>query len=239
MYRTFVKLILVSCLGLNALMIISCRNETQSPGFRNTNNSEKHIDSLLDLAEKNPDNIAILNQIADYALQSMDTGLAIYFLKESLSVAPLQSEVTFTLAGILQSQKNPEWLRLVEQLIKSDDPIACSKGYFLMGIDLTNQDKLNEAVAAFDKSISLNFSFTDPYIEKAIILLEKNKIADASDLLYAALDLDRKSPDIHFLIGECWMKKKMPERAVPFYEETLKLDPDFVSAQKRIDEIKP
>ena len=46
-------------------------------------------------------------------------------------------------------------------------------------------------------------------------------------------------PKIPNYIGECWMKKKIPEKALPFYKEALKIDPDFVSAKKRIAEIKP
>ena len=233
---SFLAIIIVYVIisGLN-----SCNESVKVPKSVQSNTGEMTIDSLMDLAEKSPDDIALLNSIADLALQNKDSGLAVHYLNQSLRVSPGQTEVVFVLAGILQSQNDSLWKKLTDQLIKSNDPIAGSRGYFLMGIELANKDKLKEAIASFNKSISLNYSFIDPYIEKSILLLEKNETEDASAVLYTALDLDRKSPDIHFLIGECWMKKKNPKNALPFYEEALRLDPDFVSAQKRIEEINP
>jgi tetratricopeptide (TPR) repeat protein len=239
MIRATLSFVLSGFLCINAIYFNSCKESGKTSESIKLTKEEKLIDSLLDLAEQKPEDIVVLNSIADLALQNKDTGLAIHYLRQSLSSSPEQTEAAFILAGILQNQNDSSWKKIADHLIQSDDPTASSRGYFLIGVYWANKDKVKDAVGAFDQAISLNYSFTDPYIEKAIILLEKNEIEAASEVLYTALDLDRKSPDIHFLIGECWLKKKKPEKALPFYEETLKLEPEFVSAQKRIDEIKP
>jgi len=239
MIKVKLRIVLTVFLGINAMCLNSCKDKGKTPKTLKLTKSEGVLDSLMNVAEQRPDDIIVLNSIAELALQNTDTGLAVHYLRQSLTSSPEQTEAAIILAGILQNQNDPSWEKIVDQLIQGNDPIAASRGYFLKGVDWANKEKLKEAVDAFDRSISLNYSFTDPYIEKAIILLEKNETEAASSVLYTALELDRKSPDIHFLIGECWLKKKMPEKALPFYEETLKLEPEFVSAQKRIDEIKP
>lgn len=205
-----------------------------------TGQKNNAIDSLMHLSERYPDNTVLLNGIAELALQNSDTGLALHFLGQSLSVLPVQSETEFRMAGILEIKRDTLWEKITKNLIeRENDPIAISRGYYLMGVHLANENKTKEAIEAFGNSIALNYTFTDAYIEKAILLLEKNQTDEASALLYKALELDRKSADIHFLIGECWMKRKNSEKALAFYEETLRLDPDYESAQTRIDKIKP
>ena len=198
------------------------------------------LDSLMHLSERFPDNTNLLNGIAELALQNGDTGLALHFLGQSLSILPIQSEAEFRMAGILETRHDSMWLKIMKNLIqRKNDPIAASRGYYLMGVHLANENKLKEAIEALGKSISLNYTFTDAYIEKAILLLEMNESDQAADLLYKALELDRKSADIHFLIGEYWTKKNNNEKALAFFQETLRLDPDYKAAQTRIDKIKP
>ena len=202
-------------------------------------NQKKAMDGLMKLAEQYPERTDLLNQLAEMAIQTADTNLSIHYLNQSIEVNPDQSDAAFMLAGIYASQKNPIWEKIATQLInKKDDPIAAAKGHYLIGIQLANANKINEAMNEFDKAIVSNFTFTDAYIEKAILLFETQKTDDAIELLFKAQELDRKSPDISFWLGECFLRKKDEQRALAFFEQTLDLDPEYKAATDRIANIK-
>jgi tetratricopeptide (TPR) repeat protein len=197
------------------------------------------IEGLMKLAEKNPSRMDLLNELAVLALQNKDTVLSIYYLNRSIAVNPNQSDAAFMLGGIYAAQKNPNWKKITEHLIQQkEDLVASSRGYYLYGIQLANDNRIKEAIAAFDSAIIQNFTFVDAYIEKAILLYDTDQTDQAIDLLYKALELNRKSADIPFWLGECYLKKKNHEKALAFFEQTLQLDPEYQSATDRIAKIK-
>lgn len=202
-------------------------------------NQKGAIEGLMKLAEKNPGRIDLLNELAAMSLQNKDTALSIHFLNQAIDVNPNQSDAAFMLAGIYAAQKNPNWKNITEHLTRQkEDPIASARGYYLMGIQLANEKRTLEAIAAFDSAIIQHFTFVDAYIEKAILLFDTDQTDQAIDLLYKAQDIDRKSPDIPFWLGECYLKKKNQDKALNFYEQTLRLDPEYSSAIDRIAKIK-
>lgn len=202
-------------------------------------NQKGAIEGLMKLAEKNPGRIDLLNELAAMSLQNKDTVLSIHFLNQAIDVNPNQSDAAFMLAGIYAAQKNPNWKKITEHLIhQKEDPIAAAKGYYLTGIQLSNENKIKEAITAFEKAIILNYTFTDAYIEKAILLFDSDHTDQAIDLLYKAQEMDRKSADIPFWLGECYLKKKNKEKAMAFFEQTQRLDPDYQAAIDRIANIK-
>jgi tetratricopeptide (TPR) repeat protein len=197
------------------------------------------MEGLMKLAEKYPTRIDLLNELAALSLENMDTALSIHFLNQSMDINAKQSDAAFMLAGIYAAQKNPNWKKITEHLIhQKEDPIAAAKGYYLTGIQLSNENKIKEAITAFEKAIILNYTFTDAYIEKAILLFDSDHTDQAIDLLYKAQEMDRKSADIPFWLGECYLKKKNKEKAMAFFEQTQRLDPDYQAAIDRIANIK-
>ena len=197
------------------------------------------LEGLMKLSDKYPERIDLLNELAVLALQNKDTALSIHYLNRSMELKPNQSDAAFMLAGIYAAQKDPNWKKITQHLIhQKEDLLASARGYYLIGIQLANEKKIKEAIAAFDSSITQNFTFVDAYIEKAILLYDTDQTDQAIDLLYKALELNRKSADIPFWLGECYLKNKNEEKAFAFYEQTLHLDPEYQSATDRIAKIK-
>lgn len=197
------------------------------------------IDVLLKYQDHFPGNTSILNGIGYASLLAKDTNAAIFHLENSLFINQNQPEIEMELAFIFQSQNNSRWNEISTLMIgDAQNQIRSSRGYFVRGIYESNHNLLDQAVASFDSSILQQFTFVDAYIEKSLLLIEKNNVKQAMDGLYKALELDRKNPDIYFLAGECKRKLNEFEGAKNFYLQALELDPNHAGARDNLKKIK-
>lgn len=113
-----------------------------------------------------------------------------------------------------------------------------ANGFYLKGIYFTNINSTVKAMAYFDSAILNNYTFTEPYIEKAILLHESKKYDLAIDLLSKASQLDRYNPEIYYWMAKNYEAEKNHEEAFFYYEQTLVLDPKFKNANEAIDNLK-
>lgn len=195
------------------------------------------MDSLLGWTEKRPENTTLLNFGAEAGIQGGDTALAMYWMQQSLAASPNQPDILMRMSGILLHQQDSTWKYYRNLLLSFGDEVTRSKGHFINGIALGNENQTAKAIKALDSSIILNFTFTDAYIEKALLLMEIQQYKEALALLYKAMELDRKSSDIHYLIGSCLDKLGNHEQALPYYQNALKLDPSHEGAASKLKEL--
>lgn len=140
---------------------------------------------------------------------------------------------------IYAEKKDPKALWIADSLIQYGKSNAIvSKGFYLKGVYLTNINITDKAIACFDSAILNNYTFTEPYIEKAILLHESKKYDLAIDLLSKASQLDRYNPEIYYWMAKNYEDENNHEEALFYYEQTLVLDPKFNNAKEAIDNLK-
>jgi Flp pilus assembly protein TadD len=196
------------------------------------------IDALLSLNERKPDQTETLNALAYASLIAHDTSSAAYHLEQSLGLLPNQPAIEMELAFLHLARNQDQWIAMVNNMIQDkQDPIRASRGHFIKGVSLSNQNQLPNAIRSFDSSIVLNFTFIDAHIERSILLLEQKKAQSAAEGLFKALEMERKSPDLYFLLGEAHMQLNKPAEARNFYLQAVELDPTHQGAQKQLKKI--
>lgn len=143
-------------------------------------------------------------------------------------------------AGFIYAEKkDPKALGIADSLIQYGKTNAIvAEGFYLKGVYLTNVNLTDKAIACFDSAIFNNYTFTDPYIEKAILLHESKKYDLAIDLLSKASQLDRYNPEIYYWMAKNYEDENNHEEALFYYEQTLVLDPKFNNAKEAIDNLK-
>lgn len=226
----------------NTLFFSACEGEKGSKEQTNpaAGDATGTIEELMKQAEQSPPDPELLTRIATIALQSGDTSLSLHYLERSISADPGQSAAPFLMASIYAGKKDSTWKKIADNLIsRTDDPIASAKGYFIYGVQWANENKKREAMSAFDKAINLHFTFSDAYIEKAILLYDEHRSDEAIDLLFKAQQIDGRSADIPYWLGECFLSKNDNQKARSYFELCLSLDPDYQSARDKIAKIKP
>lgn len=195
-------------------------------------------DSSLLLLEKFPDSVDLINQIAFRTLELGDTARSIQLLSQSLGLKLDQPEVENQLGFLLAAIKSEQSLLIATRMTHSEKALDAARGHYIKGLFYANTGNDREAIRSFDSSIISNFTFTDAFIEKAISLYHSGEINKAMDALSKAMDLDSKNPDVYYWLGLCMEEKKETEKAVAYYQETLRLAPDHEGAISSLNNLK-
>jgi|688.fasta_scaffold159332_3 tetratricopeptide (TPR) repeat protein len=163
--------------------------------------------------------------------QAADTSLS--------NTNPEISENPIEKAFIYARNADARALELADSLIqfgKTEDIIG--QGHYLKGIYYTNTNESNKALLQFDSTIITNFTFTDAYLEKAILLYDKKKFDLALDLLKKAAELNRYDADIYFWMAKNYESLQNEEEAFFYYQQTLLLDKNYGAAKDALDGFK-
>jgi len=220
-------------LGFFTLFYTSCDGNKSNETLPSNN-----ADSSLLLLEQYPDSVELINQTAFSALQMGDTGKSIQLLSQSLGLKLEQPEVENQLGFLLAAIKSDQALLIATRMTRSEKALEAAKGHYIKGLYHANTGNDREAIKSFDSSIISNFTFTDAYIEKAISLYHSKEINKAIDALSKAMDLDSKNPDVYYWLGLCLEEKNETEKAIAYYQETLRLAPDHEGATTSLNKLK-
>lgn len=93
------------------------------------------------------------------------------------------------------------------------------------------EDILNEILEISPDTVNV-------YNSLGVLSRRKGKFHEAVQHYRQALKIHPKEPHIHFNIGKLYIHMKEPEKAIPYLETALKLDPNFKFAKDALNAIK-
>lgn len=196
--------------------------------------------SILAVEEqKKPFDTQLLNELAKAFLSSMDTSEAIYRLEQSIKIDPTQPTAFFELGYIFAAKKDTTALKIAKQFIKQQgNEQQIAKGYFLEGIYYVNSNMPVLALNSFTQAILNDYTNTDAYIEKAILLYDLKKFKESLNVLVKSILIDKFQADAYY-----WMAKNHESLgnitdAKFYYEQTIMLAPDYELAKQSLQKIK-
>lgn len=197
-------------------------------------NAKKAINILETEIEKNPSNTRLLNNLGMAYLSNFDTSRAISIFQESLGMDSSQADATYQLGFLFAAVKNDKALNVANVLIKQkgiNKEQLNAQGHYIRGLYFVNIGRAMDALKEFDESIISNYTFLDPYIEKAIVQFEINKFDESLKTLSKVVAIDRYQADAYFWMAKNHEKLGNIEDAKYCYQQTLDLAPDFESAK--------
>ena len=100
----------------------------------------------------------------------------------------------------------------------------------LMGVAAAELGRLDQAVTAFQKAISINPNSPDIYNNLGNVLNDKGKSKEAIEAYKKALNLKPDYADAHYNMGNALQDQEKLEEAVCFYKKALTLKPDYAEA---------
>lgn len=166
------------------------------------------IDNAIDILYKadinRPKNTGILVALGNAYYDRETYPLAIDFYKKALAVNPRFAPAHYGIA----------------------------RSYLRQARNTDNEDKkqkfYNDALDAFDKSISSDMNFADAYYEKALILYSAGKYESTEESMLKYIELKPNSTKGKFLLGRVLFMQKKNDKAIPIFAELLK-DTSYVS----------
>ena len=102
--------------------------------------------------------------------------------------------------------------------------------YNILGVVLKNQGKLNEAVASYQKALSLKPDYADTHNNMGNALKDQGKLDEAIASYQKALTLKPDYADAYNNIGNALQNQGKLDEAVASYQKALTLKPDHADA---------
>ena len=106
-----------------------------------------------------------------------------------------------------------------------------------LGDVLLEHFKFNQAVIAYQRSISLNPYFAWSYCNLGITLYELEHWEEAINNFYKAIELNPNLVDSYYYIGEVFYNLKNLDEAIKFYSKALEIDSNFTLAQENLQKV--
>ena len=106
-----------------------------------------------------------------------------------------------------------------------------------LALQYMSQNKLDEAVAAFQQAIKINPQDTSSYIGLTRLYLLQQNYEAAEKLCNEALKLQPKNLDIKLLLAETYYRKNDKENAIKELKDIISQDPKIISAYYKLSEL--
>lgn len=180
------------------------------------------VDSLM----AQDSTIALLHyRKARIYLLSGDTVSGIKGLKKAMDFAPENSDILLELAYVLSDRGEKGALTIADTIIAvSQDADTRSRARLLKGIYYSNKGDKASALKEYDASIVDNYTYLDAFIEKAIVLYELKRYADAQATLDKAQAIRPGTAEIYLWKGKCDQATGHRAEAMDNYRKCLGLD---------------
>jgi len=115
-----------------------------------------------------------------------------------------------------------------------DDPVT----HFNMGLLLARTNRLDGAVAEYEKALKLDPMHTDSRTNLAAVFARQGKLDRAAHELTIQLEHDPENAGARTNLGLVLLQQGRPAGAINQFEEALRLDPGFTPAREALDSIR-
>lgn len=125
------------------------------------------------------------------------------------------------------------WTRVADVVSKKDDKYYKNIHliYFNLGSAYMDRNRLEDAMKATQKAISLNPVFDKSHYNLGIIYASQNRLEDAIDAYKAAIRLNPAFAGAHVNLGIAYRRHNQPDEAMVEFKEAVRLKPDYAEAR--------
>lgn len=156
---------------------------------------------------------------------------AIRYLKKAIRVNAYNDMAYLELLFCCQVSSTEEKDRaaaFLNDIINSDPYNHLAWSY--LGILLLDMKKYEEALEAFDFSITAKEDYTEGYLHKAETLMELERYTDAADVYKEVLHKEEPTAAVYFSLGECYEQLAEFDSAIHYYKLAIHKEPDYSDA---------
>ena len=180
--------------------------------------------------QKAPELASLWDIRATLQFENGDTLNAIRSFEKAVDIYPLP-EYVMSLGTLYAQTKNAKALAMAEVLSFADKAKAVKEADFIKGLYYTYTGDKKKAIALFDSSIRLDYTYMFAYREKAIALYDQGKYEEALKVLEKAVTIQNNFDEGYYWMGNCYKKMDKKEEAIQSYHTALMYDKDFTEAR--------
>ena len=174
--------------------------------------------------------------VGEYYIDKEKADDAIYYFREAAILdvknknVPTGLSEALALKGnqLLTEEKAEKAKGFFEEAIKYNPKNALA--YFGLGEVLDDLNKEDEAIASYEKALSLDKDLTEVYIPLGVIYYQKGEIAKADENLGIAIKSLPGDPQAQYFLGLVRYAQNRNEEALAAFRETAKADQESAEA---------
>lgn len=167
-----------------------------------------------------------------------DSAAALHSLERAYRLDSVDATLTYELANRYADAGNPAALAICDRIIRQQEQTQKKPDpYTIKGIYYANTGKPAEAIACFDQSIAIEYTFLQAYLEKGTLLFKMHKYADALKVFGLSTTVDNTFADGYYWTGRCQQQLGQVKDARLNYERALAFDKHFTEARDALEKI--
>jgi tetratricopeptide (TPR) repeat protein len=168
--------------------------------------------------------------------ENEDTAKAIPAWEKLVALDP-RPENVLSLGWIYAYTKNPLALVMADALLGAPNAKADRQALFIKGTYFSAIGEKEKAIPFFEKCISLDYTNTLAYREKAICLYDLGQYLEALKILELAVAVQKNYEEAYYWMGRCYEKLNKKSIAIENYQMALALDPTFIEAKDALGKL--
>ena len=154
---------------------------------------------------------------------------AVFYLKESIKINPINADAHNNLGIIRQNKGN--LASAIKSYRKSLAIQPCNPQFNVnMGSALREFGDYSAAITCYEKALSIDDKHIDAYYNLGVIFVHQGKFNSAMDCYKKTISLNYNQPKAHNNLGLIFKKLDMTEEAVKCYKIALSLNPNYSEA---------
>lgn len=190
---------------------------------------DKGISTIDDAIKNDSLNARLWDIRSSLSIQKGDTMQAIRSLEKAIDLVPAPAMIV-SLGALYAETRNPMALEMADALIIGDKAGAEKKAYFIKGLYYSFNNEKEKAIPFFDKCISIDYTFMEAYLEKAIALYDAGKYRASADVLEKAVKLQNGFERGYYYLGRAYEKLARIDDARNAYETAILYDKEYTEA---------
>ena len=140
-------------------------------------------------------------------------------------------------ARIMAFQSDSNCLNLCDEILQKFGENIKKETFLIKGDYYSSIKNHEDAFANYDSSIRSSYTFMEPYLQKARLLMQLDKFDAAIALLKKATTIQNNYDEGFFNLGKCYEKIKDTTAAIEAYNRTLLINPDYTEAETAIESL--
>ncbi|MEM6261349.1 MAG: tetratricopeptide repeat protein [Bacteroidota bacterium] len=145
--------------------------------------------------------------------------------RKALELDASQAIAVVELGHLLVAEGRHEDAIIAYREFLEEEPFHATVWYHL-GRVYRQVGDFDQALEALDFSLAISEKEVFPFAERAEVLMEQERWAEAIQALLEALSRDKDAPDLIFLLASCYEQLEMFPNAIFQYKQLTKLDPE-------------
>jgi tetratricopeptide (TPR) repeat protein len=189
------------------------------------------------VSKQSPEEAArVFAGVGEYYIEKEEADNAIYYFREAATLdaknknVPTGLSEALALKGnqLLAAEKAKDARKLFEEAINYNPNNAVA--YFGLAEVLDDLDKEDEAIASYEKALSLDKDLTEIYVPIGVIYYQKGDIAKADEYLGKALKASPNNSQTQYFSGLVRLAQNRNQEALASFQETVKIEQDSPEA---------